>query len=332
MANQGWCLLRRPTGYFQDGDIALRELPMPQPEAGQLRIRTVYLSIDPAYRVWANDVVLYLPALQIGETLRGSIIGVVEESYHPDFVPGDIVTGVLRIQKYLLSDGTDIMKVPPTLPLRSYFALYGHIGTTAYFGLEIVHPKAGETLVVSSAAGGVGSLAGQMAKIYGCHVVGIAGTDDRCHWIVDELGFDAAINYRTQNVDQGLRETCPDGIDVYFDNVGGAILDGVCCQLNIGARIALCGMLTDYNSDRPAGVYNLFELILKRASAYGFLVTDYLPRYLEAFAQIKAWETANKIRYRLTVLDGIEHLPQALEGIFTSRYLGKVVIQVAPEP
>ncbi|NJK79664.1 MAG: NADP-dependent oxidoreductase [Chloroflexaceae bacterium] len=222
-----------------------------------------------------------------------------------------------------------MLPVPSSIAPEEYYAYYGHTGATAYFGLELATPRPNDVLVVSSAAGGVGALVGQMGKCVGCsHVIGIAGSDERCRWIVEELGFDAAINYTREHVAERLQELCPAGIDIYFDNVGGGLLDTVLTMLARNARIALCGELATYNTPASSAITNTFQLTLQRASMHGFLVTDYLSRYAEAFDQITVWRTQGRMRTGLTILDGIEQLAPALERLFAGAYLGKVVIRV----
>lgn len=334
MTNRAWQLAAHPSGLLQPGDIVLQERPVPAVGEGQVRIRTLYLSIDPAYRVWADTKpVYYLPTMQPGDLLYGSILGVVEESRSPNLQPGDLVASLMHIQEYSVVDATTVMPVQrdAVIPPSDYYAVLGHIGPTAYFGLmDIGRPKPGETLVVSSAAGATGALAGQFGKIQGCRVIGIAGSEERCRWIVDELGFDAAINYRTEDLHARLQQLCPDGVDVYFDNVGGPVLDTVLLNLALYARIVLCGMLAGYLEGRVA-TYQLFEAVSKRAMLQGFIVIDYLERYPEAFAQIRQWVADGRVRYRVKVIDGLEQLPETLNALFTGSYLGKVVLRVAPD-
>lgn len=336
MDNRSWVIAKRPQGIFQRDDIALEKFELPATGDGQVLVRTIYLSIDPAYRVWMNEAdVAYLPPRPIGDQMWGSIVGVVEESRNPSFAKGDIVAGISRQAEYNLSDGNDIMKVPAGLPLEMYYVLYGHVGTTAYFGVELMNPQAGETLVVSSAAGGVGSIAAQIGSIQGCRVVGIAGSDDRCRWLTEELGLAAAINYRTQDVAEQLRHTCPDGIDTYFDNVGGATLDTILLQANRNARIALCGMVSTYNTKQEyeaSAVHHLMQAVLKSIKLYGYIVTDFLDRYPEAFEQIRQWADAGKIKGGLTMVDGIEQVPEAIDNLLNSKYFGRVVVRVSEEP
>jgi NADPH-dependent curcumin reductase CurA len=264
--------------------------------------------------------------------MRGGGIGVVEESRNPNFKAGEHVSGLLGWQEYAVTDGAGLTKLPdnPAIPLTAYMGLFGHIGLTAYYGLlDVGKPKAGETLVVSAAAGAVGSLVGQIGKIVGCRVVGIAGSDEKCQWLTEELGFDVAINYKKENVLEALKRACPNGIDVYFENVGGEILDSVLALINIGARISLCGLISQYNAtERVPGPYNLAMLIVKRARIEGFLVTDYMDRAQEAMAQLGRWLMEGKIKYRVDVVEGLEQAPRAVNKLFDGSNQGKLVVKI----
>jgi len=334
--NRQWRLAARPVGLIKDSDFELTQSPVPALNDGEFRIRSVYISLDPTNRGWMNAADTYLPAIKIGDVVRGGAIGVVEESRNPRFPQGGIVQGLLGWQEYVVSDGTGITLLPPApgMPLTAYLGLFGHIGLTAYFGLlDITHPKAGETLVVSAAGGAVGSLVGQIGKIVGCHVVGLAGGDDKCRWLVDELGFDAAINYKGESVLEGLKKHCPNGIDIYFENVGGEILDAVLSLINLRARISLCGLISQYNATGPVpGPYNLVQLIVKRARIEGFLVMDYMNRAMEAVSALGKWWMEGKLKYRVDVVEGIEQAPHALNMLFDGSNKGKLLIKVSDEP
>jgi NADPH-dependent curcumin reductase CurA len=333
--NRQWLVAARPSGLAKEADFQWREAPIGEPGDGQVLVRTVYISLDPTNRVWMNAADSYLPALPIGEVMRGGAIGVVEESRNSGFASGDIVQGLLGWQQYSLSDGAGLSKLPKGLPvpMTAFFGLLGHIGLTAYFGLlDICDPKPGETLVVSTAAGAVGSLVGQIGKIKGCHVVGLTGSDGKCRWIKDELGFDAAINYKTENVPESLKRHCPKGIDIYFDNVGGAILEAVLNLLRLRARISVCGMISQYNADQPApGPANLANLIMYRARMEGFLCTDYMNRAEEAFTAMIGWLLQGKLKYRVDVVQGLENAPRTLQKLFDGSNAGKLIVQVGPE-
>lgn len=332
--NHQWLIAARPDGLAKESDFKWREAPIPAVSSDQVLARSVYLSLDPTNRIWMNEADSYLPALAIGDVMRGGAIGVVEESKHPDFAAGDLVQGLLGWQQYSVSHGAALTKLPKGLPvpMTAFFGLLGHIGLTAYFGLlDIGQPKPGETLVVSTAAGAVGSLVGQIGKIKGCRVVGLTGSDEKCSWI-KELGFDAAINYKTENVAESLQRHCPEGIDVYFDNVGGAILEAVLNLINLRARISVCGMISQYNADRAAGgPANLANLIMKRARMEGFLCFDYANRAEEAFTALVGWLMQGKIQYRVDVVEGLENAPRALGKLFDGSNAGKLIVKVGPE-
>lgn len=330
--NRQWRLAARPVGTFKDSDFKWTEESVPELKEGQLLVHNEYLSLDPTNRGWANEMDTYLPAVRLGDVMRGGAIGVVEDSRNPNFKAGDHVSGLLGWQEYAVSDGTGLAKLPeiPGLPLTAHLGLFGHIGLTAYYGLlDVGQPKAGETLVVSAAAGAVGSLVGQIGKIVGCHVVGIAGADEKCRWLTDDLGFDAAINYKKENVFEALKRECPKGIDVDFENVGGEILESVLALINLGARISLCGMIAQYNAtDRMPGPSNLFMLIVRRARIQGFLVSDYMGRAGEAMAALGRWYTEGKIKYRVDVVEGLDQAPRAVNKLFDGSNQGKLVVKI----
>jgi NADPH-dependent curcumin reductase CurA len=328
--NRQWRLAARPVGLIKDSDFKLIEQPVQTPGEGEVLIRNLYLSIDPTNRGWIERDT-YLPAVGIGEVMRGGTIGVVEQSRNPRFQEGAIVQGLLGWQNYAISDGNGLTTLPhdESIPLTAYFGLFGHIGLSAYFGLlDVGKPKAGETLVVSAAAGAVGSLVGQIGKIKGCRVVGIAGGEEKCRWLTEELGFDAAIDYKSESVLEGLKRHCPDGIDVYFENVGGKILDAALSQINIRARIVLCGLISQYNATEPVpGPYNFANILVKRARVEGFIVMDYLNRAQEAVTELAKWLAEGKIKYRVDVVEGIENAPHALNMLFDGSNKGKLIVK-----
>lgn len=334
--NRQWRLAVRPIGFIKESDFEWRKEPVPAPGEGEILVRNIYLSLDPANRGWVREVKSYIPPVAIGEVMRGITIGVVEQSHHADFQAGDIVQGILGWQEYALTDGTGLTQLPrdPSLPLTAYMGLFGIIGPTAYFGLlDIGKPKAGETLVVSAAAGAVGSLVGQIGKIKGCRVVGITGTDEKCRWIKDELGFDAAINYKTAPVHEGLKTHCPNGIDVYFDNVGGEILDAVLSLINVKARVAVCGLISQYNAEKPVpGPYNFRNILTQRARVEGFIILDHMGRFQEAFEELGSWLAEGKIQYRVDIIDGLENAPRGINKLFDGSNKGKLIVKVSEEP
>ena len=334
--NRKWLLASRPVGLLKKSDFEWREDAVPDLRSGEMLVRNVYLSLDPTNRVWANERESYLPPVQLGEVMRGVTIGVVEESCNDEYQQGDLVQGVLGWQDYAVTDGLGLTRLPvdARIPLTAHFGVFGHIGLTAYFGLlEIGKPKPGETLVVSTAAGAVGSLVGQIGKIKGCRVVGIAGTDEKCRWVTEELGFDACINYMTEPVLESLQRYCRDGIDVYFDNVGGRILDAALALINLKARVVLCGLISQYNAAEPVpGPFNLANVLVKRARIEGFIVIDYLDRADEAVANLAEWLTAGRLRYRIDVVEGLEQAPAALNTLFDGSNKGKLIVKVSDEP
>ena len=329
--NRQWRLAARPTGLFKESDFKLTEEPVPDPGEGKVLVRNLYLSLDPTNRGWAS-MDTYLPAVAIGDVMRGIGIGAVEKSRHSKFQEGDIVQGMLGWQQYALSDGSGLMVLPrnPNIPLTAYFGLFGHIGLTAYYGLlDVGRPKAGETLVVTAAAGAVGSIAGQIGKIKGCRVVGIAGSDEKCRWITEDLGFDAAVNYKKEPVLESLKKHCPNGIDIDFENVGGEILDNVLALINLKGRIVLCGLISQYNADRPVpGPYNFANILVRRARVEGFIVLDYLDRAQEAMTELGKWLMEGRIKYRVEVIEGIEQAPRAVNKLFDGSHQGKLIIKL----
>ena len=333
--NRQWRLAARPVGFIKESDFEWREETMPIPGEGEILVRNIYLSLDPANRGWVSEVKSYVPPVAIGEVMRGITIGVVEQSHHDDFQVGDIVQGISGWQDYAVTNGAGLTRLPkdPSLPLTAHLGLFGIIGPTAYFGiLDVGKPKAGETLVVSAAAGAVGSLVGQIGKIKGCRVVGIVGTDEKCNWIRETLGFDAAINYKNEPVRKRLQKHCPDGIDVYFDNVGGEILDAVLGLINVRARIVICGMISLYNSTEPVpGPYNFRSILTQRARVEGFIILDYMNRFQEAIEDLGKWLSEGKIQYRVDVVDGLENAPRAINKLFEGTNKGKLIVKVSEE-
>lgn len=334
--NRQFLLVSRPVGDIKESDFELLVAPVPTLNSGEVLIRNLYLSLDPTNRIWMSDMVQYMPPVELGEVMRGVAIGVVEESKNPKLQPGDVVTGLLGWQDYVLLEENKanfVTKINPPLPDPLFAAVgpLGVTGVTAYFGLlDIGQPKAGETVVVSAAAGAVGSVVGQIAKIKGCHVVGITSSDDKCQWLTSSLGFDTAINYKTTDLNSALASACPNGVDIYFDNVGGSILDTVLSHLNLFARIPLCGLISTYNSTSPVpGPYNFSLILMKRARVQGFIITDYSNRWHEAINDIGEWMKQGKIKQEYEVVEGLEKAPQAILKLFNANKIGKLVVKVS---
>jgi NADPH-dependent curcumin reductase len=331
--NRQWLLKSRPSGMVEPSNFELRESHVPEPGDGEFLVRNLYLSLDPAMRAWLTDVRSYVPPVAIGEVMRGGTVGRVIDSRKPGYEQGELVLGAFGWQDYAISDGSGMMpvnKVPegvsPTMPL----GVLGLTSLTAYFGLkEIAKPKEGETVVISGAAGATGSVAGQLAKHWGCRVIGIAGGPEKCEWLTTELGFDGAIDYKSENVLARLRELCPKGIDVFWDNVGGAILEAALGSLAMHARIVLCGAISNYNADAPSGPRNYMNLLVRRARMEGFVVFDYFPRADEAMAALVPLVTEGKIRYREDVREGLENAPAALVDLYTGANRGKLLVKIA---
>ena len=334
--NRQWRLAARHVGLIKESDFEFHEESVPGLEDGQLVVRNIYLSLDPANRGWVTDQPSYIPPVPLGEVMRGIAVGVVEDSRHPGFQPGDMVQGMLGWQSYLLSDGRGLQKLPKDtgLPLTASLGILSHIGMTAYFGLlEVGQPKPGETLVVSGAAGAVGSLVGQIGKLKGCRVVGITGSEEKCRWITRDLGFDHAINYKEEPVVEKLQECCPEGVDVYFDNVGGKILDAVLGRINKHARLVICGLISQYNAEEPVpGPFNFANILVNSARVEGFIVLDFLDRAGEALKDLARWLTEGKLQYRVDIVEGLENAPRALNKLFDGSNRGKLIVRVSDEP
>ncbi|MUG92331.1 zinc-binding dehydrogenase [Scytonema sp. UIC 10036] len=337
--NRQFRLAVRPVGNIKESDFEYLEQPIPNPSDGEVLVRTIYLSLDPTNRIWMSDMPQYMPPVEIGQVMRGVVTGVVEESKNPNFQQGDLVTGVLGWQDYTIAlgnSGLGIRRLPHPLPapLTAFTGPLGATGYTAYFGLlDIGQPKAGETVVVSAASGAVGSVAGQIAKIKGCRVVGITSSNEKCQWLTQELGFDEAINYKTADLETALARSCPNGIDVYFDNVGGSILDAVLTKVNLYARIPVCGLISTYNATEPVpGPYNFSQILMKRVRLEGFIILDYYPRLSPAIRDLGQWLNEGKIKYAVEIVEGLENAPSAILKLFDGNKKGKLVVKVSEEP
>ncbi|MEJ3657376.1 NADP-dependent oxidoreductase [Actinomycetes bacterium KLBMP 9759] len=306
--------------------------PVAEPVDGTFVVRITHISLDPAMRGWMNDARSYIPPVELGAVMRAGAVGEVVASAHDRFPVGSYVSGVFGVQEYAVSDGRGVLSIDPdAAPLASYLGTLGMTGFTAYFGLfDIGALKDGETVVVSGAAGAVGNAVGQLAKIKGCRVVGIAGGPEKCAWIVDELGFDAAIDYKSENVGKALREKAPDGIDVYFDNVGGEILDAALARLARGARVVLCGAISQYNAEgKMVGPANYMSLLVNRARMEGFLVFDFADRYAEATAELVGWMREGRLTSREHVVKGgVADFPETLLLLFRGENTGKLVLDI----
>jgi hypothetical protein len=329
--NHRFLLAARPQGLPKPSDFAFEVEDLREPGDGELVVQVRYISLDPAMRGWMNEGKSYVRPIALGEVMRAIAIGRVIESKHPKFAAGDHVTGMFGLQEYALSNGEGLTPVDPRLaPLPVMLSTLGMPGLTAYFGLlDIGKPVAGNTVVVSGAAGAVGSVVGQIARIHGCRAVGIAGGADKCRYL-GELGFDAAIDYKAGDVKAALREHCPNGIDVYFDNVGGDILDAALTQLALRARVIICGAISQYNNTTPVkGPSNYLSLLVNRASMTGMVVMDYTPRFAAALGEMAQWMAAGKLRSREDIVLGLDRFPQALLKLFTGENHGKLVLEVA---
>jgi NADPH-dependent curcumin reductase CurA len=338
MVNRRFLLASRPVGVPRESDFRMEEAPLPVPQGGEVLLRALYLSVDPYMRGRMSAATSYAPSVEIGGLMVGGAVGEVLESKHPDFKVGDIVTASTGWQEYAVARGpglhNDLRKVDPSgfAPISTALGVLGMPGLTAYFGMrDVCAVKPGETVVVSGAAGAVGSAAGQIAKIAGSRVVGVAGGPAKVGYVTGECGFDAALDYKaTRDYAEGLRKLCPKGIDAYFDNVGGPISDAVFTQLNLHARIAICGQISLSNStEPPQGPRLLRHLLVARAKVQGFLILDYTPEQSAlGLAALSEWVRAGKIKYREDVVEGFENMPRALIGLFLGENIGKRVVKV----
>lgn len=331
--NRQILLVKRPVGHITDDCFERKESPLPEAGAGQLLLRTLYLSLDPAMRGWMNDTDSYIAPVGLGDVMRGSTIAQVVASNADDFAPGDIVFGSNGWQEYAVAQPQDLHKLPTELglPLTNFLSVLGITGLTAYFGmLDIGQPREGETVVVSTAAGAVGSIAGQLAKIKGSRTVGLAGTDAKCAWCVEELGYDACINYKDADWKKQLAAACPNGVDVYFDNVGGEMLNTVLGMNKFHSRFAICGAISQYNNTEAApGPSNYIRLLTKSSRMEGFIVLDFADRFMEGIMQLGQWLMEGKIRHREEVIEGLENAPRAIHKLFEGSNTGKLIVKVA---
>ncbi len=332
--NRQWILAKRPDGLFSEKDFSYQEAIIRPLQNEQFLVEVFYVSLDPTQRLWAQ-MDTYLPAVEIGEVMRSLGMGVVVKSRNPAFQEGDIVQGMTGWQSHIVTDGRGFSQVPANsgLPLSAYMGPLGMTGITAYFGLlDIGKPEAGQTLIVSGAAGAVGSIACQIGKIKGMRVVGLAGSEEKCQWLEKELGIDVAVNYRNASVWQQLQDACPDGVDVVFENVGGKLLDMSLGLINVGARVALCGYIAGYTQEKNPGSHNLPMLISKRATMQGFLVLDYVHKSREALTDLGKWMMDGRLQYRMDIENGFKELPTIINKLFNGENKGKLVAQINKLP
>ena len=329
--NRQFLLAKRPVGAATRDTFTFQQVPVAQPKDGQILVKNEYLSLDPAMRGWMNEGKSYIPPVALGDVMRALGVGKVVASAHPGFAAGDYVNGALGVQDYFVGEPRGFYKVDPKLvPLPVYLSALGMTGMTAYFALlDVGAPKAGDTVVISGAAGAVGSIAGQIAKLKGCRVVGIAGGQEKCARLVDEFGFDSTIDYKSEDVLAGLKRECPQGVDVFFDNVGGDILDAVLSRLNFKARVIICGAISQYNNKEAVkGPANYLSLLVNRARMEGFVVMDYADRYASAGQEMAGWLLKGQLKSKEHIVEGLESFPESLAKLFSGENHGKLVLKV----
>jgi NADPH-dependent curcumin reductase CurA len=332
MTNKQQILAKRPVGMPDADTWTLTTTEVPELKEGEVLIQNHYVSLDPAMRGWMNDVRSYIPPVELGDVMRAGTIGtIVKANNHPKYKVGDVLTGWGGVQQYIITNGDNYYPVDTNLaPMPTYIGTLGMPGMTAYFGiLEVGKIKEGDVVLVSGAAGAVGSVVGQIAKIKGCKVVGIAGGADKCKYVTEELGFDACIDYKNGDVADGIKEHCPKGLDVYFDNVGGEILDAALGRLRMKARIVICGAISQYNNkENVKGPSNYLSLLVNRATMQGMVVMDYAPKYREAAQQMGRWMMEGKLKSREDIYEGIENFHDTFQRLFTGEKKGKLVLKV----
>ena len=327
-------LSARPANYPKESDFDLVESPVPEPREGEVLVKALWLSLDPYQRGRMRASHPYATPMELGQVIVGGVVGKIVRSRTPAFTVGEVVEGPLGWQEFAVSDGNNLRRVDPSLgPLSTALGILGMPGMTAYFGfLEIGQPRPGDTVVVSAASGAVGQVVGQISKIMGCRTVGIAGTAEKVEYLKSGLGFDAGINYKTENVDAALTKVCPLGVDVYFDNVGGVITDAVFDHLNVGARISICGSISQYNQDEPEpGPRKMGLLVGKQARAQGFLVGQFRNQHEEGRQRIVGWIKEGRIKYREDVVEGLENAPGAFIGLMRGENFGKLLVKISEE-
>jgi NADPH-dependent curcumin reductase CurA len=331
--NRQWLMARRPKGAVGIDDLRLSETDIPELGEGEILVRNVYLSCDPTQRGWMSRDT-YMPMIPLGEVVRSFAGGVVVSSRHPQFAPGQQVYGLFGWQDYAVAKPAEsvlVLPIPADFSIATGVSALGLTGLTAYFGLlDVGQAKSGETVVVTGAAGATGSAVGQIAKLLGCRVVGIAGGPDKCRYLTQELGFDGAIDYKRENLITALRAQCPNGIDVFFDNVGGAILDAALIFLALKGRVVICGAISTYNDETsPPGPKNYLRLLVRRGRMEGFLVLDFVHRADEAIRALSGWLREGKLKDRVDIVEGFENAPAALNRLFTGENLGKQLVKIA---
>lgn len=334
MKTRQWLLADHPRGRpIRDGDFALAETGLAEPGPGQMLLKTLWLGFDPAQKGWAENVADYVAPMKIGDVMRGSGIARVEKSHHPKFREGDILVGLTGWTEWLVSDGAGFERAWPGLPPTAMLSVLGTTGLTAWCGLfKLGEPRPGDTVVVSGAAGATGSTVGQLAKVAGCRAIGIAGGAEKCAWLVREAGYDAAIDYKAEDVRARLKELCPNGIDVVFDNVGGQLLDDMLGGIATGARVVICGGISRYESGTmPAGPQNYFNLVFRRATMRGFIVLDWAAEFPAIRRRLADLVTSGQLHYRIDEQAGFENAPRTLLRLFTGANRGKQVLKVADQ-
>lgn len=340
-SNRQWRLKSRPVGMVTESDFERVEVPVPTPGEGEFLIRNLFFAFEPAMRGWLNDVRSYVPPVALGEVMRATCVGQVVESRHPDFQPGELVSGLFGWQDYTVTDGQDsllrrpVVKVPPGIPPERTLSVLGGTGLTAYFGmLDIGGIKTGDTVLVSGAAGATGSVAGQIARIKGAAtVVGTAGGPEKCAWLTQELGFDAAIDYRSENVNARLKALFPKGIDLFFDNVGGSILDDALLNMAQFGRIVICGGISAYNeTELPPGPRNYMQIVIRRLTVRGFILIDHMQDADRARRDLSAWMSSGELKGREDVQQGFDNAPATFLRLFRGQNIGKQLLQVAEPP
>lgn len=333
--NRQYYLASRPVGDPTPENVPCRDVPLAELAPGEVRLRNMYISLDPAIRGWMGDDPNYIEPIALGDPIRCSVIGRVLESASDEFSPGDVAMTMGGWEAYTTVQGAALNRLDESagIPLSNFLGVLGPTGLTAYFGLlDVGQPKAGETVLVSAAAGAVGSVVGQIAKMQGCRVVGMAGSDEKCAWLTEDLGFDAAINYKScGDYQQAILAACPEGVDVYFDNVGGEILDAALMCLNKYARVAVCGWISTYNTPNAPGPVNLWQLVAESVTIRGFVVLDYLDRFGEGIGQLAEWVMTGKLQFREEIVDGLDKVLPTFGRLFDGTNQGKLVIRIPEE-